>query len=160
MKNTVRLALVAIVSAGIVSTSQAKPVTSAANYMETIYHDCPKKNGVKECIVSFTKIPAGKVLTVENVNCAVSATNATTGNQMPLKAFLKVADTGTVGTQVALPIGYGGGTSTGYTYVLYAPTFAIVVGGTAGYVPTITTQWSADFDGDMTCTIAGQLGTN
>jgi len=157
MQIIIRLALAIIVSAGFISTSQAKPVTSGTKYMETIYHDCPKKNGVKECVVSFTKIPAGKVLTVENVSCSISATNPNTGNQSLLSIVLKVSDTGIVGTQVALPLGYGGATANSYSYVSQAQIFAFIVGA---YVPTVTSQWSADFDGDMTCTIGGQIGTN
>jgi hypothetical protein len=159
MKIIIRLALAAA-AAGFVSVSQATPVTSGPKYMETIYHDCVKHAGVRNCIVTFTKIPAHKVLTVADVSCSISAANATSGYQSLLNAFLKVSNAGIVGTQVTLPVSYGNPTPASAVYTLHTQMFAIIVGGTAGYAPTITTQWNADIDGDMTCTISGELGAS
>ena len=84
----------AALGAAIIATSQAKPVISATRYMETIYHDCPQTTGVQDCNLSFTKIPAGKVLTIQNVNCSMSAVY---NGAFLMTAYLKVSNAGTVG---------------------------------------------------------------
>jgi hypothetical protein len=137
--------------AAVIATSQAKPVISSTRYMETIYHDCPLMTDVQDCNLSFTKIPAGKVLTIQNVNCAMSAVY---NGASLMTAYLKVSNVGTVGTQVAIPAVIVGNTQSSLTYATNQQIFAFAA---AGYVPTVQTHWSHDVNADMTCTIAGQL---
>jgi len=137
--------------AAVIATSQAKPVISSTRYMETIYHDCPQMTDVQDCNLSFAKIPAGKVLTIQIVNCTMSAVY---NGAFLMTAYLKVSNVGTVGTQVAIPATIVGNTQSSLTFAANHQIFAFAA---AGYAPTVQTHWSHDVNADITCTIAGQL---
>jgi hypothetical protein len=154
MTLAIRLSLAAIAVVCLASASQSRPIVSGSKYMETVMQDCESK---KTCTVKFTKIPAGKVLTLANVNCSINSLNPKTGNQTFLEADMDLA--ALTNANMALPIGYGGGTANAYHYFINTQAFAIIVGGT-NIPPTITTSWSLNFDGDVECTIAGEIGPN
>jgi len=152
MKPTFSLALAVIFAAASLSTSQAKPVINGTKYMDSVFHDCEVSDN-SSCTLNFTKIPKGKVLTIQNVSCQISGATSSFLRMVDLK--VAAAPTGTnTDTIITIPSVIVGSSQTGLTYAANSTIFAFSVGG---YTPMIETRWSNGVNGDMTCTITGQF---